>query len=300
MKLLSYQQNGALRLGVKTERGILDVSEAKRTLSAYVPETTYTPETLRELLEAGQEGLHHLYTLVSEAEHKSCPVLREETLCFAPSVPQPGKIICVGLNYQRHALESQMPIPKTPVLFSKFSNALAAHREAVPLPEVASEYDYEVELVVVMGKRAKNVLADEALTHVFGYCTGNDLSARDLQMQTSQWLLGKTLDKFLPLGPYLVTADEIPDPQSLRVRCWLNGEPRQDSNTADMIFSVATVISYLSRHLTLEPGDIILTGTPEGVIFGRSEKMWLKPGDEVVVEVEGLGQLANVLTPDAR
>jgi 2-keto-4-pentenoate hydratase/2-oxohepta-3-ene-1,7-dioic acid hydratase in catechol pathway len=186
-----------------------------------------------------------------------------------------------------------MAIPETPVVFSKFNTALAAHRQPVRLEKNAEQYDYEAELVVVIGRRARFVPEAEALSYVFGYCNGNDLSARDLQTRTSQWLLGKTLDHFMPIGPYLVTADEIGDAQSLGVWCWVNGERRQNSNTKDMVFSIAQLISYLSQYMTLEPGDLISTGTPEGVIVGMKEKIWLKPNDVVEIEVEGLGKLVN-------
>jgi 2-keto-4-pentenoate hydratase/2-oxohepta-3-ene-1,7-dioic acid hydratase in catechol pathway len=179
------------------------------------------------------------------------------------------------------------------VLFSKFLNTVAAPDEDVPLTDAATQYDYEVELAVVMGKTTKNVPAADALNSVFGYATANDLSARDLQTRTPQWLLGKTMDKFMPIGPYLVTADEVPDSQKLAIRTWLNGEQRQNSNTDDMIFPVAEIVSYISRHFTLEPGDVIITGTPEGVILGMAEKRWMVPGDVVAVEVEGLGKLRN-------
>ncbi|MDZ4763013.1 MAG: fumarylacetoacetate hydrolase family protein, partial [Chloroflexota bacterium] len=207
--------------------------------------------------------------------------------------------ICVGLNYRRHAIETGAAIPTTPILFSKFNNALAAPGEVVPIPRTAEQTDYEAELVVVIGRRAKYVSEADALDHVLGYCNGNDVSARDLQLRTSQWLLGKTPDKFMPIGPYLMTADEAGDPANLRVRGWLNGEPRQDSNTADMIFSVAQVISYASQYMTLEPGDIITTGTPEGVILGMKDKVWLKPGDEYIVEIGNLGRLVNRMAADS-
>ncbi|RLT42748.1 MAG: FAA hydrolase family protein [Chloroflexi bacterium] len=210
-------------------------------------------------------------------------------------LPHPGKILCVGLNYRRHAAESGMAAPLTPVLFSKFNNSIAAPDERVPLPANAEQYDYEAELAVVIGKRARNVSKRDALAHVFGYCNSNDLSARDLQMRTSQWLLGKTPDKFLPLGPCIVSADEVPNPQKLRIRCWVNGQQRQDSNTADMIFSIAHIISYASQYFTLEPGDVISTGTPEGVIFGMQQKQWLRPGDSVAVEVGDFGRLTNLM-----
>jgi 2-keto-4-pentenoate hydratase/2-oxohepta-3-ene-1,7-dioic acid hydratase in catechol pathway len=202
----------------------------------------------------------------------------------------------VGLNYRRHAEETNAPVPTTPVLFSKFSNTIAAPNEPVPLPANAQQYDWEAELAVVIGRTARNVAEADALQYVFGYTNGDDISARELQTRTSQWLLGKTLDKFFPVGPYLVTADEVGDPQSLRVTCTVNGTLVQDSNTADMIFSVAHVISYISQYFTLQPGDLITTGTPEGVAMGRADKPWLKPGDEVVVEIEKLGRLRNVMT----
>ncbi len=194
-------------------------------------------------------------------------LLDESTLALGPCVHNPEKILCVGLNYRRHAAESGAKVPEVPVLFSKFNNALAAHGEAIPLSRHAHQYDYEVELAVVIGRTAQDVPVARALDYVLGYCNANDVSARDLQNRTPQWLLGKTMDKFCPIGPYLVTADEIDDPQALTTRSWLNGELRQGINTADMVFSVAEIISYASRYMTLKPGDVILTSTPEGVIW---------------------------------
>lgn len=285
----------ALKFGVKTERGVLDVSRAKAALR---PTEVKIPEDLPGLVAGGNEAQTLLGDLLEQA-HRSEPGVEwwrdEAELQVGPCLISPEKIICVGLNYRRHAAESGMQAPQTPVLFSKFNNAIAGPGEEVPLPGSARQYDYEVELGVIMGRRARNVSEAEALDYVFGYCTGNDLSARDLQSRTSQWLLGKTLDKFLPVGPYLVTADEVGDPQQLALRCWVNGELRQNSTTGDMIFSVAEIISYISRHFPLEPGDFISTGTPEGVILGMAEKVWLKAGDEVTVEVEKLGKLSNRL-----
>jgi 2-keto-4-pentenoate hydratase/2-oxohepta-3-ene-1,7-dioic acid hydratase in catechol pathway len=226
-------------------------------------------------------------------------LLDEATLTFGPCIANPGKIICVGLNYRRHAAESGMAIPTSPVLFSKFSNAIASPGEPIVLPANAVEYDYEAELGVVVGKRAKNVSEQDALNFVLGYCNVNDLSARDLQTRTSQWLLGKTLDQFMPIGPYLITADEVRDPQALDIRCWVNGALRQNSSTADMVFSVPQLVSYISQYMTLEPGDVISTGTPEGVVLGMKEKQWLKPGDEVTIEVAGLGRLTNTMIAPA-
>jgi 2-keto-4-pentenoate hydratase/2-oxohepta-3-ene-1,7-dioic acid hydratase in catechol pathway len=186
-----------------------------------------------------------------------------------------------------------MAIPAIPVVFTKYNNTLLDHGCDVPLGSVGYQFDYEVELGVVIGQRCKKVKAANALDYVLGYCVANDLSCRDLQFRTSQWLMGKSLDHFLPLGKYLVTKDEIRDPQQLRLRCSLNGEIRQDSHTSDMIFTVAEIIEDLSNHMTLEPGDLILTGTPQGVIMGMKEKNWLTEGDEVVVEIEGLGSSRN-------
>ena len=218
------------------------------------------------------------------------------SLRLAPCVPHPGKIVCVGLNYRRHAIETHAAIPSHPVLFSKFGNALAASGEEIPLPSVAVQYDYEAELVVVIGRQATRVGEAEALDHVWGYCNGNDLSARDLQSQSSQWLLGKSLDHFAPIGPWLVSRDEAGDPSAMPIRCAVNGELRQDSSVGDMIFAVPELVSFISRHITLEPGDIIFTGTPQGVALGRPDKPWLRAGDEVSVEVGSLGRLVNRMT----
>ncbi|XOV91549.1 MAG: fumarylacetoacetate hydrolase family protein [Bacteroidota bacterium] len=216
-------------------------------------------------------------------------------LSFGPCLPTNGKIICIGLNYRKHAEESGMPIPETPVVFTKYSNTLTDFGSDIPLGKEGIEFDYEVELGVIIGKNCKNVSKAEALNYVMGYCVANDLSCRDLQFKTSQWLLGKSLDKFLPLGKYFVSANEINNPQNLQLTCTVNGEVRQLSNTSDMIFSVAEIIAYLSKHMTLETGDLILTGTPEGVIMGRSDKKWLRPGDVVKVEIEKIGSTQNMM-----
>jgi 2-keto-4-pentenoate hydratase/2-oxohepta-3-ene-1,7-dioic acid hydratase in catechol pathway len=289
MKLLAFKTDSGIRLGIRTDAGVIDVAQAGQALGVRAPESAAA------FYAQGLDALPALDTLWAAAGANGGGdwLLAEDALTLAPVVPAPGKIICVGLNYRKHAVESGMAIPTTPVLFSKFSNALAAAGEDVPLPRLGDQHDYESELVVVMGRRARHVSVDDALGTVLGYCNGNDVSTRDLQMRTSQWLLGKTPDKFMPIGPYVVTADEAGDPADMPVRGWLNGELRQNSNTGDLIFSVAEVISYISGYMTLEPGDIISTGTPEGVILGMQNKVWMKPGDEYVVEIGGLGQLVN-------
>ena len=284
MKLLTFHRNNVLQLGIRTEAGVIDVARASEGHAGI-------PVTMDAAIRGGAEAMKALQGLVKQPSANW--LLNEQDLQPGPCVGTPEKIICIGLNYKHHALETGMPIPEVPVLFSKFNNTLAETREPIPLPDNALQYDYEVELGVVIGKEARYVSVDDALDYVFGYFTVNDMSVRDLQFRTSQWLLGKSPDKFFPTAPYLVTADEVSDPQNLGLSCWVNGELRQNSNTADMIFSVAECISYISQYMTLKPGDVISTGTPEGVVMGMKEKNWLKPGDEVVVEVEGLGKCTN-------
>jgi 2-keto-4-pentenoate hydratase/2-oxohepta-3-ene-1,7-dioic acid hydratase in catechol pathway len=287
MRLLTFKAGNGLKLGLKTDAGVIDVVAAGAALGVQAP------ATVEAAIEGGNAALTEL---ASKAKGQSGAwLLNESTLTLGPSVPHPGKIICVGLNYRKHAEESGAAIPSHPVLFSKFSNTLAGHKEAVPLPKVGEQYDYEVELCVVIGKVASGVKKADALSYVYGYTTANDISVRELQTRTSQWLLGKTMDKFFPIGPYLVTADEAGDPQAMKLSTKVNGEQRQNSNTADMIFGVADVISYISTYFPLQPGDLITTGTPEGVAMGMANKPWLQPGDEVTVEVGNLGALSNTM-----
>lgn len=286
MKLIHFQVGEQIRLGIKTEKGIIDVEQAAQTFSLELP------TKMEQVIAGGEQVLSQLHDLAKQ----EVSFLPEEEIVYAPCVTQPEKIICVGLNYVDHAKESNMEIPTYPVLFSKFNNALAAHNQTISLPKTAEKFDYEAELVIVIGKEAVNVAKDDALSYVFGYTVGNDLSARDLQFRSGQWLLGKTCDNFGPIGPYLVTADEL-DPTNLDIQCKVNGVVRQSANTKDMIFDCATIVSYLSEHMTLKPGDIIFSGTPEGVVLGYPEDQqeWLKSGDEVEVSIENLGTLVNVL-----
>ncbi len=298
MKLLTFKTHKKLKLGIQTQYGIIDVKKAAKALKVKAPKTP------KKCFSLGLDALPALEALVVKAlpqAAQGATWLRDEAaVTFGPCVPMPEKILCVGLNYRRHAAESGLPVPEVPVLFSKFNNALTGHRQSIPIPHNVEQIDYEVELAVVIGKTAKYVSETEALDYVLGYCNANDVSARELQSRTSQWLLGKTSDNFCPLGPYLVTADEISDPQNLTTRSWLNGELRQNSNTSDMVFTVAQLISYFSQTMTLKPGDIILTGTPEGVILGMKDKVWMKAGDEITVEVEKLGRLTNHLSTEQK
>lgn len=286
MKLVNFKQNGSLCLGIQTEQGIIDVAKeaAVHALTA--------PASLAAAIAGGAAALEQL----RDVEQQAVQFLRPDAVAYAPCVANPEKILCVGLNYMSHRDECNFEQPEFPVLFSKFNNALAAHKESVRLPEGAVKFDYEAELVIVIGKAASKVAKEDALSYVFGYTAGNDLSVRDLQLRTSQWLLGKTCDQFAPIGPCLVTADAI-DPMNLSVQCRVNGELRQDGNTRDMIFDCATIISYVSQYMTLRPGDLIFSGTPSGVVLGypADKQVWLKAGDEVAVTIEQIGTLVNTL-----
>jgi 2-keto-4-pentenoate hydratase/2-oxohepta-3-ene-1,7-dioic acid hydratase in catechol pathway len=289
LTLLTMRRNGECRLAVKTDKGILDVPQAAGLLHMH------GPATMDDLLQ--NEDGPSLNALVSAALESSAvhpAFVNEGSIEYGPVVTRPEKIVCVGLNYRRHAKEVNMAIPNQPVLFNKYNNALSSHRSTIELPvEVARKFDYETELVIVVGRNAKNISEADALSYVAGYCTGNDFSARDLQFDTGgQWMVGKTLDQFAPLGPYLVTADQV-NPDQLNIECRVNGETRQASNTEDFIFSSAQIVSYISRHMMLKAGDIIFTGTPEGVILGcpKDEQIWLKAGDRIACSVEKLGEL---------
>jgi 2-keto-4-pentenoate hydratase/2-oxohepta-3-ene-1,7-dioic acid hydratase in catechol pathway len=289
---MQFLKDDELRLGVKTAQGILDVKEAASKLEESVP------KSLKELILEGEEGSERINHLLNRAleNNRFELFLSEDLITYAPAVSSPEKIICVGLNYINHAKESNMDIPKSPLLFSKFNSALSAHLEPISIPKEANNMDYEAELVIVIGKTAKNVSEEDALSYVFGYSVGNDVSARDLQFKSGQWLLGKTPDGFAPVGPCIVTKDEI-DPNDLSIECRVNGVTRQKANTRDMIFNCSVLISYISQYMTLKPGDLIFTGTPDGVILGfpEDERVWLKSGDEMTVEIESIGELKNVL-----
>jgi len=290
MKLVTIKKGNQQVLGVKTNEGIIDIHAA---LAAQPNEKV--PTNVMEVIQKGTESLEALQQYVEEVKGTRSFVLDEDAIEWSPCVTEPSKIICVGLNYRKHADETNAPYPEVPILFNKFNNTLTGHNCDIAVPSVTEKLDYEVELGVVIGKKAKYISEESALDYVFGYCTANDLSARDLQMRTPQWLLGKSCDDFSPVGPYLVTADEVGDPQNLALKTIVNGEIRQNSNTADMIFTVSEIVSFISQHMTLEPGDLILTGTPEGVVLGLPEdqQVYLKPDDIVTVEIEKLGSLTN-------
>jgi len=249
------------------------------------------PSTVRGLLALDADGRREVQAAVERGKVSYDP---GASRLLAP-VPDPQKIICIGLNYRDHAEESGMPVPPEPVLFSKYPSALIGHLAPIVLPSVSNEVDYEAELVVVVGRGGRFIPVEKAMEHVGGYAVGHDVSARDWQLNKpgKQWMAGKTFDTFAPIGPELVTADEVADPGKLGIRLRLNGETMQNSNTNQLIFSIDQLIAYLSGIVTLEPGDLIFTGTPPGVGMARKPQVWLKPGDVVEVEIDGLGVLRN-------
>ncbi len=214
-------------------------------------------------------------------------------------IPKPPKILCMGLNYRDHALEAKLEIPKVPVLFAKFNNTVIGTGDNIVLPKNSRKPDYEAEFGFVIGKGGRHIDSGNWREHIFGYMNCNDVSARDFQIAVSQWTMGKNFDTFAPMGPWIVSADEIEDPHNLDIALTLNGERMQHSNTRELIFKIPETVAFLSSVMTLEPGAVVLTGTPAGVGFGRKPPRWLVPGDEIVVQVEGLGELRNVCVAEA-
>jgi 2-keto-4-pentenoate hydratase/2-oxohepta-3-ene-1,7-dioic acid hydratase in catechol pathway len=251
------------------------------------------PATVRGLLELGPDWQRRAWAALPRGVVRHDPA---GTKLLAP-VPDPRKIVCIGLNYRDHAAESGVPVPTEPILFSKYSTTLIGHGDQIVLPSASNEVDYEAELVVVIGRKGRHISRERALEYVGGYAVGHDVSARDWQLNKpgKQWMAGKTFDTFAPVGPELVTPDEVPDPQNLGIRLRLNGQTMQDSSTSQLVFGVAELIAYLSQIFTLEPGDMIFTGTPPGVGMARKPPVWLKPGDQVEVEIDRLGTLQNTV-----
>ncbi|MFC4025192.1 fumarylacetoacetate hydrolase family protein [Oceanobacillus longus] len=298
MRTIAFMQDGREKLGVVTNRGVLDVELAAERFDQLKMNPSQ-PQTVMNLIKGGSAARNALEALteLAIAEQDESVFLQEEEIQYLPSVTNPEKILCVGLNYKNHADGSKMELPEKPIIFSKFKNALCAHQEEISLSDNANQFDYEAELAIVIGKTGKYIEQEDALSYVYGYTIGNDFSARDLQFASSQWLLGKNGDKFCPLGPELVTADEIENPQNLKIKTYINNEIRQDGCTKDMIFPCDEIISYISKHMTLQPGDVILTGTPEGVVMEKEkhEQQWLKSGDNIKIEIERLGKIENNL-----
>ena len=290
LRLANLRTPQGYALGVEVEDGVLNVTATAAGLDLAAPRDV--DDLLQNSLGAQVQAV-----LAAVAKQPAARVVSGlSAVKFAPLVTRPEKIICVGFNYRKHAEETGTPIPKAPPLFSKFRNALNHHEGVVVLPtRIDDRFDYETELVIVFGREGRDVAQAEALDYVAGYAVGNDLSARTMQTATTQFLAGKTSDGFAPLGPWLVTRDRVPDPNALQLRTFVNGETKQEWNTRDMIFNCRQLIAFVTSIMTIKPGDIIFTGTPQGVIFGEKappeQRRWLRAGDEVTSELEGLGRL---------
>lgn len=300
------------RVGAQLDDYIVDLSRAHRAaVMAGAPDDlpraeARVPADMIALLAGGEASLdaaRRAIEFVRAALRLGGPEVGRLGLAYPageitllPPVLRPSKVVCLGLNYRPHAAETRMAVPECPLLFLKVAGSLCGHGQPIVIPRSAPDcVDFEGELAVIIGRRGKHVSKAEALSYVAGYTVGNDVSARDLQMRTSQWASGKMLDTFCPLGPALVTKDEVPDPHALRIRTRLNGRVMQDASTAIMIFDIPTIVSYLSSIVTIEPGDVILTGTPEGIGHARTPPVYMKPGDTVTVDIESVGELTNPL-----
>jgi len=280
MRLVTYESPTGPRVAGLRDGRLVDLNQADPRV----------PHCVKRLLASGLEGLARAAAALAEG-----PAMALDEVRLLPPVPRPEKVICVGLNYADHAKEGGMPVPSEPVIFAKFPTAVAAHGQPIVLPRLSAEVDYEAELVLVIGQGGRAIPVQQARQHIAAYCCGNDVSARDWQLRKpgGQWLLGKSFDTFAPFGPALVTADEVPDPHVLGIKLRLNGQVMQDSNTSQFIFSCEKLVSYVSMVCTLSPGDLIFTGTPSGVGFARKPPVFLRPGDVVEVEIQGLGVLCN-------
>lgn len=294
MTFATLSVGGRYNLGIRTPRGILNVTAAEQAFKEKAP------ISIGGVL-MGRGDISGLQRLIAKAEASPDSAkyfVAEDKAKFGPAVTRPEKILCVGLNYRKHAAETGQPVPKMPILFNKFNTALNSPGGTIAVSKIEAEkFDYESELVIVIGRAGRNIGEADAMAHIFGYCAGHDFTARDLQSRSSQWMLGKACDGFAPLGPWLVTAD-LADGDNLKIETRVNGQVRQSSNTSDMVFNCKQLVSYASKYFTLAPGDIIFTGTPEGVISGypKDKQVWLKPGDKLVTTIEKLGDLSFTLT----
>jgi 2-keto-4-pentenoate hydratase/2-oxohepta-3-ene-1,7-dioic acid hydratase in catechol pathway len=289
MRMVGFEANdGVTRIGALTNDGVVDLRAAVTGLG--ISAEFFTDAAA--FFSAGQSALDAAQKILSQAPQHALTPLSQVTL-RAP-VPRPGKIIAVGLNYRDHSLEAgAKALPSTPIIFANFPTSICGPNDPIVIPHADPQVDYEAELAVVIGRKGKAIRAADALHYVFGYMPLNDVSARTWQFADKQWVRGKSCDTFCPIGPHLTTRDEIPDPHALAIRARVNGATLQDSNTSKMIFRVPELIEFISESITLEPGDIIATGTPEGVGIFRNPQVLLKPGDVVEIEIENLGILRN-------
>jgi 2-keto-4-pentenoate hydratase/2-oxohepta-3-ene-1,7-dioic acid hydratase in catechol pathway len=302
VKLITYVHQGTPHLGAIHGSQVIDLARAYAAYQGHtggsIPVAGF-PTSMLALLQADEEMLPILESIVHWTEALPATTgdsFRQpltEVRLTAP-LGNPSKIICVGLNYLDHCLEQDLEIPDRPILFAKFPSSVVGPEDEITWPPDASQkVDYEVELAVVVGREGRHIPVDQAYDYVAGYTIVNDVSARDVQFSDGQWVRGKSFDTFCPMGPYLLTADELPDPHDLRIRSWVNGELRQDSNTRELIFKVPVLLAYISKTSTLMPGDILITGTPGGVGVFRDPQVFLQPGDLIEMEIDKLGRLRN-------
>jgi acylpyruvate hydrolase len=296
VRLVTYRFDGSQRAGAVEGEWVVDLE-----LAAGLPPDLRQALARGDLLERVRDAIRSLPSSPAEREaaRDRGVLLALSEVALAPVIPDPDKIICLGRNYRAHIEEAGSTLPEVPELFAKYRNTLLGHDERIRIPRVTGQVDYEAELAVVIGRRGRYIKEEEAYEHVAGYTCFNDVSARDYQLRTSQWTAGKGFDGFGPLGPWLVTRDEIPDPHRLRICCRVGGEVLQDASTGDMVFKIPRLIAFISEVMTLEPGDVIATGTPAGVGFVRKPPRFLRPGDEVEVEIEGIGRLCNPVEAEA-
>jgi acylpyruvate hydrolase len=304
MKLVTYSWKGHAALGALANGRVVDLQRAQRAALMHSEDSDELaglgePTDLLRLLQGGAKSMAAVRNALTYLEDKRaldatidlCHSVSD--VAFLAPLQRPGKIICVGLNYRSHLAEIGEPVPQYPILFNKPATSIIGHGQSIVLPRVSRQVDYEGELAVVIGRRGKYIPENDALSYVAGYTCANDVSAHDIEFRTSQWTSGKMLDTFCPLGPALLTRDEIPDPSSLRMKTLVNGQTVQEAWTSDMVFSVPFLISYISSLATLEPGDVILTGTPAGIGCNRNPQVFLQAGDEISVQIEGIGTLTN-------
>lgn len=280
MRLVTYSIGGDPRAGIVMDGKVVDLASV-----GYNDLISFLSDGDKAIAAAGALSLNAGAAALADVKLHA-PILK------------PDKFICIGLNYRDHAIESGMEIPALPTVFTKYPNAICGHLDEIVLPSVSQQVDYEAEFAFVIGKRCRNVPAENWQDVVFGYTCVHDVSARDYQLATSQWTIGKTFDTFGPMGPVLVSKDEIPDPHNVRISLELNGQVLQDSNTKQFVFDIPYLVNYLSTVMTLEPGDVVSTGTPPGVGFARKPPIFMKPGDDVVVKIEGIGELRNRCVSD--
>ncbi|MED4838988.1 fumarylacetoacetate hydrolase family protein [Weizmannia sp. CD-2023] len=305
MKLLTFRYEGVARIGAYVDGLAVDLHtaftallESKGKRRARQIAEAYIPNDMNGFLEGGKESMAYAkeavdYALKVKTDKERRLVFPAEEVKLEAPVPKPGKMICVGHNYKEHILEMKRELPPYPVVFAKFANTVIGPQDDIPFFPISEQLDYEGEFAFVIGKKARNVSQEEALDYVAGYTIVNDVTYRDIQRRTLQWLQGKSVDGTAPMGPWLVTADELTDPSGLEMVVTVNGEERQHTNTANLVFTVPYLVEFLSNLMTLEPGDVILTGTPGGVGFARDPQVFLKDGDVVRIEIDKIGALEN-------